>query len=411
MTNRVPLAAIVPLIAALLLAGCGGGSIPAARSAFDVTRPAPGVVVPAPAPDTQAFVALARSQDCAATRNRLFLIDQKFVFWDRADSACYDASYARQLFGATPQTVLCANGDSIAGPMTSCTDEKYRAMFDTILKNLDDANLGLGGSSKVEAIPFLPKDGSALAFEPIAGDAASGVHSAKNVVVKDVAGWEKLWAEHTGNRMPAPAMPKIDFDQQMLLGVFLGDGPSGCRQVGVIRVGVRAGKIAVDVEERDAAPGSFCVAALGSPMNVVAVARGDAPVEFATVKPVQLAFTSIESSRRSNVVVARTDVIKDAVSWAALWSKHAANGAPAPAVDFSTNMVVAVFAGARPNGCYSTGIGAVYRVGNTINVARVDAVPGAGVICTQAIVTPAHMVQLARSDDPVEFGWQLKPIK
>lgn len=411
MTHRVPLAAIAPLIAALLLAGCGGGSVPAARSASQVTKPASGGIVPTPAPDTQAFVALARSQDCAAARNRLFLIDQKFVFWDRADSACHDASYARQLYGATPQSVLCSNGDSVAGPMTSCTDEKYRAMFDTILKNLDDASLGLGGTSKVEAIPFLPKDGSALAFESVAEDAMSGVRSAKNVVIKDVAGWEKLWAEHTGHRVPAPAMPKIDFARQMLLGVFLGEGPGGCRRVGVIRVGVRAGKIAVDVEERDAAPGSFCVAALGSPMNVVAVARSDAPLEFTTVKPVQLAFTSIESSSRSNIVAARTDVIKDAASWATLWSKHAGNGAAAPAIDFSRNMVVAVFAGARPNGCHSTGVGAVYRVASTINVARVDSVPGQGVMCTQAIVTPAHMVQLARSDDPVEFGLQVNTIK
>lgn len=44
-------------------------------------------------------------------------------------------------------------------------------------------------------------------------------------------------------------------------------------------------------------------------------------------------------------------VIADAAAWQALWA--AAFGAPAPAVDFSKHLAVAVFAGLKPTGGWS----------------------------------------------------------
>lgn len=404
------LAALFPLIAALALASCGGADLASrteSSSGQDVKvgeKPAPS-----PVPDSAAFIKLARASDCAGTRNRLFVIDQKMVFWDRADLRCADASYSQQLFGATPQEVLCTAGDSIAGPMTSCA-KNYADMFATILKNLNDPDLGLAGVNKVQALAFLPKEGSAISFESVVDDAMSGVQSPKNVVIRDLAAWETLWAEHGAKRVPAPPLPKVDFSKSMLLGVFLGEGAGGCRQVGVAKVSVRADKISVDYEERDIGLATICIAVMSSPMNVVAVERSDAQVEFVNIKPVQLAFQSIDQTTRSNIDTARSVVVKDAVSWSALWIEHAGNTSPVPPVDFTRHMVAAVFSGSKPNGCHSTDIMGVYRDGNKLTVARVDWVPGEGVFCTLAIVTPAHLVKVERSDDPVEFTSQVHTI-
>jgi hypothetical protein len=99
------------------------------------------------------FIAMAKASPCNDIRNRLFLIDQNVMFWDRAGK-CPDNSYEFTLFGATPTTVLAVNQDSIAGPRTNYHDENYRPMFDTIMKNRDKADLGLGGKHQVQAIPF-----------------------------------------------------------------------------------------------------------------------------------------------------------------------------------------------------------------------------------------------------------------
>ena len=60
-------------------------------------------------------------------------------------------------------------------------------------------------------------------------------------------------------------------------------------------------------------------------------------------------------------------------------------------------------AGTLPNGCYSTESTDVYRTDTGITVARVDTEPGEGVVCTLAIVTPAHLIAVPRSNDPVRF--------
>src|SRR5689334_14674744 len=104
--------------------------------------------------DLDAFRKLARESNCADVRNHLFLIDNHIVFWDR-ESRCADAAYAQTLYDRKPDTVLCNNMDSIAGPQRSCNgDAPFINMFDTILKNLDAPDLGLGPGHTVTPIAF-----------------------------------------------------------------------------------------------------------------------------------------------------------------------------------------------------------------------------------------------------------------
>jgi hypothetical protein len=145
----------LPLAGLLLagLAGCGAGSgVQADRQAGQVSQ---GGAVGDPAPAALAmaeFQAMARDASCTENRNRLFIIDGKQVLWDHAGN-CADAAYEQVLFGDKRETVLCTSGDTIAGPRTSCSDAASRTMFETIVKNLDKADLGLGSAHKVEFVP------------------------------------------------------------------------------------------------------------------------------------------------------------------------------------------------------------------------------------------------------------------
>src|SRR5262245_8336360 len=80
-------------------------------------------IVPGAPIDVESFRQMARSSDCSDTRNRLYLIDERLVFWDRAGS-CADAAYAQVLFGGSVDNRLCGNSDSIAGPQRGCSDSR-----------------------------------------------------------------------------------------------------------------------------------------------------------------------------------------------------------------------------------------------------------------------------------------------
>lgn len=401
----------MPLAGLVLLSSCGGGGDVAG---LPDQQASPGVTVgpPAPAASTipaELFFTRAREEECADVRNRLFVIDGKQVFWDRAGS-CGDNSYAQRLYGATPEALLCSALDSIAGPQVRCDDPGARAMFDTILKNLHSPDLGLGSAHKVELLSFQPEQREPVAMTAVAEDAFSGIHDARNVVVRDAAAWASLWAAHSSGRSPAPEMPRVDFNTHMLVAVFAGQSGNGCRQVRIDKVSSGSGKLVVSFEERDLATFAICTQAASSPMAVAAIPRSDAVVEFVNINPVQLAFKELDRSSRSLVAQPKNVVVRDAAGFAALWAEHG-GVMPLPQVDFARHMVIGVFLGSRPNGCHSTAIDSVVRANGKITVARTDTEPGPGVMCTLAIVHPAHIVMVERSEAPVEFTSQIKALK
>jgi hypothetical protein len=104
--------------------------------------------------DLEPFRALARASDCADKANRLFVIDDRLVFWDRT-SGCADAAYARVLYARTVSHVICDLHDSIAGPQRVCKEPgDDAALFEIIIENLDAPDLGLGSGHTVKRVDF-----------------------------------------------------------------------------------------------------------------------------------------------------------------------------------------------------------------------------------------------------------------
>ncbi len=98
----------------------------------------------------QPFLDFARnSANCAQTKNRVLLInsrtrlDRELVLVDQAGT-CADAAYRQLLLGDTVDEVLCSHEQTIAGPFKRCTATAYAALFDTVIANLNTADLGLG---------------------------------------------------------------------------------------------------------------------------------------------------------------------------------------------------------------------------------------------------------------------------
>lgn len=268
----------VPLASALMLAACGGGggATPADRQAGNsiaIGEPNPNATF-----DTSKFVALAQNDTCADIRNRLFVIDNRYVFAERAGN-CADASYSYSLYGSSPEPVLCSQADSIAGPRVSCTDDTAKALFDVIVKHLDAADLGLGSGHKVEQVKFTVLNPS---FVQIDRRAWSRIETSRNVVVKDAASWAALWREHAGDE---ERLPQIDFATTMVVAVFMGTQPGGCYGTDITGMNHKDGKLIVTRTDTGPRMGELCTMAITHPAHLVRTARSDEPVEFSTVVP------------------------------------------------------------------------------------------------------------------------------
>lgn len=387
------------------LAACGGGSD---NPAMGDRQASNGIAVGEPnggAPVVSEFIKLAQDASCAATRNNLFVVDSKYVLWDRAGE-CADNAASLKLMGPAPGAVLCEAADGIAGPRSSCSDDKLLPLFDTMRKNVDKPDLGLGSSHRVEYVPFLPKAETSLSFTPLVDDSYSKIAQPRQVVVRDAAAWAALWAEH-GQARP---LPEVDFSRHMLVGVFAGSTANACQTSFVAHIVSRGGKLVVDYVERDTSQVEACAQVAGQPVQIVQVARVDAPVEFSKVPVQRLAIQTLDQRAYSYVTTPRELVVRDRAAWAALWAEHAGASA-VPEVDFASKMVIGVFLGTRPNGCYRTSIERLTLTGDKLVALHVDTEPGPDVACTQAITMPAHLVVVERSERPVTFERLVRTLR
>lgn len=270
----------LPLLITVSLSACGGGGTGGAPAPVSPIFAAPPV---AAALLTTAFVAKARAEPCSDIRSRLLVLDTRMVLWDRAGS-CPDNASAQVLFGATVDSVLCSASDTIAGPVVSCKDAADRALFDTLRKNLDRADLGVAGTFSVREVAFLPAEGAVLAFDALASAGMSAIVAPKQVLVRDAAAFAALWQQHAAAINPAPALPKVDFSTHMVIGLFAGTS-GGCHDISLQRVFVSGEALVAEYQEHDAPVGAICIAAQTSPMQLTVLRRSEATVTFRRLGP------------------------------------------------------------------------------------------------------------------------------
>jgi hypothetical protein len=106
---------------------------------------------------------------------------------------------------------------------------------------------------------------------------------------------------------------------------------------------------------------------------------------------------TIAKGDQSNVDDARQVLVRTEAEWTKLWQQHAPDQ-PKPAVDFSKEMVVAVFMGSRPNAGFSTTITAATAANGALLVRYNETTPRAGAVSAQILTFPYHIVAISRAD-------------
>ena len=114
-------------------------------------------------------------------------------------------------------------------------------------------------------------------------------------------------------------------------------------------------------------------------------------------------FTTVALGSQSGVEERRDVVVRTTAEWERLWREHDAGQSTVPAVDFSREMVAAVFLGTRPTGGYRVEVTAVRGDGAALIVEYAERRPDGDALLTQALTMPYHIVKLATHAGPVSF--------
>ncbi|MBY0572149.1 MAG: hypothetical protein K2P84_00585 [Undibacterium sp.] len=399
-----------------ILIGCGGngnGNTKTAATPENKVTPAPLI--------TSDFVALANSADCAQLNNRLFLIDQKQILWDKAGT-CADASYQQTLYSGSVQNILCSKADSIAGPTNSCVDPANKAFFNTIITHLDKADLGLGSAHQVQQLLVTPKASTSLATTALDLSFYRGAGSG-NLVIKDKTAWDQLLIISS----PPARSPNMSLEETLKQKTFLSENtnfatrmviatlfktPNNCSTTQIVKISSDGQKLSADFIEQELISIASCdpsSSSTSTPMSVVETRKLDLPVEFNNVSRALISPSRIfKGNDASYEIGTRNVLIKDQAAWAKLWLEFNTRRTPTPElplVDFTKNMIVGVFLGNRPSGCHDIADMRVWRAAGKLMLSHRDTEPAenAQYACTMAIVSPYYLIEIARSDEAVEY--------
>jgi hypothetical protein len=113
-------------------------------------------------------------------------------------------------------------------------------------------------------------------------------------------------------------------------------------------------------------------------------------------------FTSLARGAHSRITQPQEAVIQSAGEWQDLWSRHAPATSPPP-VDFTTEMVIGIFAGERRTAGHDLQIVAIERTAIDVVVMYQVRAPRSDAVVAQVLTSPFHLVRLPRQGLPFRF--------
>ena len=108
----------------------------------------------------------------------------------------------------------------------------------------------------------------------------SGIAEPFETRIRDQAAWEQFWMNLHSIDIPTPSLPEIDFTENMVIGVGLGNKPSGGYSVEIKDIIIKDDKLVINAVEQQ--PGQNCgtTMAITQPYHLVTVEQSDLPVQF-----------------------------------------------------------------------------------------------------------------------------------
>ncbi|HEU4615317.1 MAG TPA: protease complex subunit PrcB family protein [Kofleriaceae bacterium] len=115
---------------------------------------------------------------------------------------------------------------------------------------------------------------------PTAYTTYSGLDDAVRTVVRDSAQWNALWQTIARPFYPAPPMPQVDFDRDMVVVAALGARPSSGYDIVIEGAQQDTSSIEIALRTSSPAPGCPVTAAITQPVDLATIPTSPRPVRF-----------------------------------------------------------------------------------------------------------------------------------
>ena len=119
--------------------------------------------------------------------------------------------------------------------------------------------------------------------------------------------------------------------------------------------------------------------------------------------PAGLPMRTVDKGQSSQIDKAKQVSARTPDAWATLWSGHAGGRTP-PNVDFTKDVVAAVFLGSRPSAGYAVDIVRARQDGVALVVSYKETRPAPDSVAAQVLTSPYHIVAIPKgSTTDVKF--------
>jgi hypothetical protein len=111
----------------------------------------------------------------------------------------------------------------------------------------------------------------------------SGIVQRERLVVRDDATWQTVWTSIWRGTTPTPALPNVDFANEMVIVAALGSRSTGGYSIVVDSAVMSSNGLTAWVGTSSPGPGCITTQAFTSPVDIARVQRFDAQVSFVDV--------------------------------------------------------------------------------------------------------------------------------
>lgn len=125
------------------------------------------------------------------------------------------------------------------------------------------------GSALLVQYGVIPLPDENLPFEEIEQGFYCGFKARVNYVIEDNDTWATLWTDMNNISTGVPALPYVNFTQEVVFAVFLGEFVTGGYVAEITLIGFSGGSLTVTIREQHPGDGCGVTMALSQPYHIV----------------------------------------------------------------------------------------------------------------------------------------------
>jgi PrcB C-terminal len=114
-------------------------------------------------------------------------------------------------------------------------------------------------------------------FRTIARGANSGYPTASQMVIDNPEEWADVWQQHTSDFIPPPPIPDVDFADDQVVGVFMGEKRTGGYSVEILSVQTKSSEqkdlasLVITVAYHQPKPGDIVPEVITHPYHIIII--------------------------------------------------------------------------------------------------------------------------------------------